>query len=714
METFHRLEHKLQTYLDPIHVSEIEAAYKCAYKAHEGQYRRSGEPYITHPLAVAEILADMHMDHQSLMAALLHDVIEDTSVSKETIADRFGKTVADLVDGLSKMSQIKFESRQEEQAENFRKMMLAMTEDIRVILVKLADRLHNMRTLTVLQPEKRRRIAKETLEIYAPIANRLGMNSVRMEFEDLGFNALYPLRSRRIERAVIKARGNRKGMLEKISTSIEQGLKNAGLEGEVVGREKHLYSIYTKMRTHRKPFSEIMDVYGFRILVKSVDDCYRVLGAMHSLYPPLPGRIKDYIAIPKANGYQSLHTTLKGMNGLPIEIQIRTREMESMANNGIAAHWLYKSDDEMKSTKGLQRGDHVSHQRARDWMKGLLEMQQNAGNSLEFIENVKVDLFPDEVYVFTPKGKILSLPTGSTPIDFAYTIHTDVGNACVAVRIDQRYAPLNIKLASGQTIEIITAPGSSPNPTWLDFVRTVKARSNIRHYLKHQKLSESVDLGRRLLQKSLSTVSKKLEDIDAETLQEVLTQSGYVNLDELLENIGLGNYLPAIIARRLSPSLEGEDDQNEKVLDQSAPLTIKGTEGMVVHFAKCCRPIPGEQIVGHMSSGKGIVIHQSECGNIMDVDKYPEKYLDLTWAKDIEGEFTVELILEVENSRSLIANLANIITQNDANIDSIQLNEKDATIGTVRIVMSVSDRVHLARIIKKLRAVKQVNKLTRI
>lgn len=707
MESFRNLEQTLSTYLDPVHIREIEAAYRCAKKAHDGQYRRSGEPYITHPLAVAGILADMHMDHQSLMAALLHDVIEDTDTSKEFIAERFGQNVADLVDGLSKISQIKFESRKQEQAENFRKMMLAMTEDIRVILVKLADRLHNMRTLTVLQPAKRRRIAKETLEIYAPIANRLGMNNMRMEIEDLGFNALYPLRSRRIERAVVNARGNRKGMVKKISDSIKQSLDSAELHAEVIGREKHLYSIYSKMRANRKHFSEIMDVYGFRVLLPTVDECYRALGILHNLYPPLPGRFKDYIAIPKANGYQSLHTTLKGMNGLPIEIQIRTHEMEDMANNGIAAHWLYKSE-ENKASKRFQDGDHSSHQRTRDWMKGLLEMQQNAGNSLEFIESVKVDLFPDEVYVFTPKGTIMSLPTGATPIDFAYAIHTDVGNACVAVRIDQRYAPLNVKLQSGQTVEIITAPGSSPNPTWLDFVRTIKARSNIRHYLKHQKTSESIDLGRRLLQKALSVNGLQLENIPQDIINQVLKQSGYEEVEQLLENIGLGNYLPAIIARRLSPDL----DHSSEIPD--TPLTIKGTEGMVVHFAKCCRPIPGEQIVGHMSSGKGIVIHQSDCRNIIDVDKHPEKYLSLAWAKDVEGEFTVELILEVENHRGLIANLANIITQADASIDAIHLDERGATMGTINIVMSVRDRVHLARIMKKLRAVKQVSKLTRV
>lgn len=709
IESFHQLEKKLTPYLDPVHITEIQAAYEIARKAHEGQFRRSGEPYITHPLAVAGILADMHMDHQSLMAALLHDVIEDTGITKETIAERFGGTVAGLVDSLSKIAQIKFESRKQEQAENFRKMMLAMTEDIRVILVKLADRLHNMRTLTVLEPEKRRRIATETLEIYAPIANRLGMNNVRMEFEDLGFNALYPLRSRRIEQALIHARGNRKGMLEKIHASITQGLKEVGLEGEVIGREKHLYSIYQKMRNNKKPFSEIMDVYGYRIIVSTVDECYRVLGAMHNLYAPLPGRFKDYIAIPKANGYQSLHTTLKGMNGLPIEIQIRTREMESMANNGISAHWLYKSDDKTKP-RVFQSNDQAAHQRAREWMKGLLEMQQNAGNSLEFIENVKIDLFPDEVYVFTPKGNILSLPSGSTPIDFAYAIHTDVGNSCVAVRIDQRLAPLSVPLASGQTVEIITAPGSSPNPSWLDFVATVKARANIRHYLKNQKSSESIDLGRRLLERALSAMSTSLSEIPDENIQTVLKQSDYKSLDDLLENIGLGNYLAVIIARRLHP----EEGTPELDADTSAPLAIRGTEGMVIHFAKCCRPIPGEHIVGHMTAGKGIVIHQHECRNLVDLEKHPEKYLDLTWAKNIEGEFSAELKLEVENHRGLIANLANIITQGDANIDSIHLDEKDATVGTVHIVISVRDRVHLAHIMKKIRAVKQVKKLIRI
>lgn len=708
MTTYHDLESQLQPYLETNQISLVKAAYECARKAHEGQYRRSGEPYISHPVAVAEILASMHMDHQSVMAALLHDVIEDTDASKETIAEQFGETVAELVDGVSKISQIKFESRAVAQAENFRKMMLAMTQDIRVILVKLADRLHNMRTLEVLQAEKRRRIATETLEIYGPIANRLGMNKVRVEFEELGFKSLYPLRSARIKQAVIKARGHRNGVLEKVKTSIEQQLEQKGLECEVSGREKHLYSIYQKMRDQRKPFSEIMDVYGFRIVVNNVDDCYRVIGAMHNLYPPILGRFKDYIAIPKANGYQSLHTTLKGMNGLPIEIQIRTKEMEDMANNGIAAHWLYKNDDEEGKKTYNGGSNNTSHIRAREWMKSLLEMQQNAGNSLEFIENVKIDLFPDEVYIFTPRGNILSLPTGATPIDFAYAVHTDIGNACVAARIDQRLAPLSAPINSGQTVDIITAPGASPNPAWLNFVITGKARANIRHYLKHQQKTESFELGKRLLTKALSSLNLKLEDIPAEKLENSYKQSDCSSFDQLLENIGLGNQMAAIIARRLLP----EDNIQETHI--STPLSIKGTEGMVIQFAKCCHPIPGEEIMGHMSSGKGIVIHKSTCRNLADLHKHPEKYLELTWAKDIEGEFIVELALDIENDRGLVANLANIITHADANIDFIQLNEKDAAIGSIKLIISVKDRVHLATIIKRIRRVKQIKKLTRV
>lgn len=503
MPSIDALADRLSAYLGPDQVNLVRRAYFYAEQAHDGQRRRSGEAYVTHPLAVANILADMHMDHQSLMAAMLHDVIEDTGIAKEALSAQFGETVAELVDGVSKLTQMNFETKAEAQAENFQKMAMAMARDIRVILVKLADRLHNMRTLEVLSGEKRRRIAKETLEIYAPIANRLGMHAIRIEFEDLGFKAMHPMRSARIYQAVKRARGNRKEIVNKIEESLSHCLAIDEIEGEVSGRQKHIYGIYKKMRGKRRAFNEIMDVYAFRIIVDKVDTCYRVLGAVHNLYKPLPGRFKDYIAIPKANGYQSLHTTLFGMHGVPIEIQIRTREMEEMANNGIAAHWLYKSsgDEQPKGT----------HARARQWVKGVLEMQQRAGNSLEFIESVKIDLFPDEVYVFTPKGRIMELPKGSTAVDFAYAVHTDVGNSCIACRINRRLAPLSEPLQSGSTVEIVSAPGARPNPAWLNFVVTGKARTHIRHALKLQRRSESISLGERLLNKVLNGFDSALE-----------------------------------------------------------------------------------------------------------------------------------------------------------------------------------------------------------
>lgn len=520
MPAIDALADRLSTYLGPDQVNLVRRAYFYAEQAHDGQRRRSGEAYVTHPLAVANILADMHMDHQSLMAAMLHDVIEDTGIPKDALVAQFGETVAELVDGVSKLTQMNFETKAEAQAENFQKMAMAMARDIRVILVKLADRLHNMRTLEVLAGEKRRRIAKETLEIYAPIANRLGMHTMRVEFEDLGFKAMHPMRSERIRAAVRRARGNRNEIVEKIEQSLIHCLEREGLEGDVLGREKHLYSIYKKMRGKRKAFHEIMDVYAFRIVVDKADTCYRVLGAVHSLYKPLPGRFKDYIAIPKANGYQSLHTTLFGMHGVPIEIQIRTREMEEMANNGIAAHWLYKSPED-EVPKG-------THARARQWVKGVLELQQRAGNSLEFIESVKIDLFPDEVYVFTPKGRIMEMPKGSTAVDFAYAVHTHVGNTCIACRVNRRLAPLSQPLESGSTVEIVTAPGARPNPAWLNFVVTGKARTHIRHALKLQRRSESINLGERLLSKALSGFETSLEKISAERIQQVLDRKSVV------------------------------------------------------------------------------------------------------------------------------------------------------------------------------------------
>lgn len=699
---FDTIQDKLN-YLDSTQIECVKNSLVFAEEAHEGQYRRSGDPYITHPVAVASILADMHMDHQSLMAAILHDVIEDTDVSKETIATLFGPEVADLVDGVSKISAIKVENRAVAQAENFRKMMLAMTRDIRVILVKLADRLHNMRTLGSLQPSKRNRIATETLEIYAPIANRLGMNNIRIEFEDLSFSAMYPMRSTLIRKAIRKSRGNRRQIMSGIQQSIDERLVEDRIAGRVIGREKHLYSIYKKMKSQSKSFSQIMDMYGFRIVVDDVDTCYRVLGAVHNLYKPIPGRFKDYIAIPKANGYQSLHTTLKGNTGLPIEIQIRTQDMDAMANDGIAAHSLYKTEN------GAGVGTQM---RTREWLRGLLELQQHAGNSLEFIENVKIDLFPDEVYVFTPKGNILELPTGATPVDFAYAVHTHVGNSCVAARVDNRLAPLSAPIQSGQTVEIITAPGASPNPAWLSFIITGKARSNIRHFLKNQRFSESVSLGRRLLDKALATYSKSLEDITEEQIKLTLTESGFDNLDDLLEDVGLGNRIAPIVAHRLLPPKEATEFTTAKSVK---PLSIRGTEGMLVNFGRCCRPIPGDPVIGFLSSGRGMVIHVNTCRNVREAIKdNPEKCLPVAWDARIERDFSVELRVELENNRGVLAAIATIIADGNSNIETINMGDKDGNLSTVNICIAVRDRVHLAGIIKRLRNSKVVSKITRV
>ena len=706
MLTIDEFAGRLKSYLTPEQVNLVCRAYYYAEQAHDGQIRRSGEPYITHPLEVAAILADMHMDHHSLMAAMLHDVIEDTGIEKHAIISQFGEVVAELVDGVSKLTHMHFENKTLAQAENFQKMALAMAKDIRVILVKLSDRLHNMRTLGVLRPDKRRRIARETLDIYVPIANRLGMHNLRVELEDLGFEAMYPMRSRMIRQAVKQARGNRRDLVGKVQLAIAARLEEEGLKGRVVGREKHLYSIYRKMRSQSKSFSEIMDMFAFRIIVDSVDSSYRALGIVHNLYKPIPGRFKDYIAIPKANGYQSLHTTLFGMHGVPVEIQIRTQEMEDMANNGIAAHWLYKSDDEALSG---------SHARTRQWLKGVLELQKNAGDSLEFIENVKIDLFPDEVYVFTPKGSILELPKGATAVDFAYAVHTDVGNTCVACRIDKRLASLSQPLQSGQTIEIVTAEGASPNAAWLNFVLTGKARSNIRHFLKHQRRNESIALGRRLLNKALVSFETRVSKLDQGLLDKQLKQFQLDSLDELLEDIGLGNRMAYVVARMLvEPQSSESDDKTSLDVDTTdQSLTIRGTEGMVISFAKCCHPIPGDPVVGHVSSGRGIVIHTENCKNIGEIRHNPEKVLEVDWDKNVSGEFTVELQVELEHHRGMVASLATSITAVEGNIEKISMEERDASFCVVQLLLNVTDRVHLARIIKRLRVIKGVHSITR-
>lgn len=689
----------LHSYLPEDKVRQVVRAYYYADEAHDGQIRRSGEPYITHPLAVATILAEMHMDHQSLMAAMLHDVIEDTGISKEAIAGQFGDDVAELVDGVTKLAHISFESRAEQQAENFQKMAMAMAHDIRVILVKLADRLHNMRTLGVLKPEKSRRIAKETLEIYAPIALRLGMNEIRVELEELGFNALYPMRRRRLEAARVFARKNRTALVEKIEQAIDHQLKEEGIEAKVIGREKHLYSIYNKMREQHKSFNDIMDVFAFRIVTDSVADCYRALGVVHLLYKPVPNAFKDYIAIPKSNGYQSLHTVLVGMHGVPIEVQIRTADMDAMASNGIAAHWLYKSGEEGKAT--------ASQSRAHRWVKSLLEMQQTAGDSMEFIENVKIDLFPDEVYVFTPKGKIIELPVGSTPVDFAYAVHTDVGNKCVACRIDRRLAPLSEQLQSGQKISIITSEGAQPNPNWLNFIVTGKARASIKHFLKHQRHHDSIQLGERLLNKSLATFGTSLLNVSKEEIEHLLEELKINNFDTLLEEIGQGKRIPHAVAKVLCP----EEDESEGNI--YSPLVIDSSEGMMISFAKCCRPIPGDHVVGHISTGRGLIVHREECRHVTEIRKQKERCMTLNWSPEVTGEYLVDVRVHVENDRGVIATLATRVAEEGGSIEKLSIDEKDARNSVVNLCLGVNTRIHLADIMRRLRVLKPVIKIYR-
>ena len=700
---FELLHQDIAGYLDGDQIDQIEKAYHYAEKAHFSQQRQSGEPYITHPLAVARILAGLQMDSQTLMAALLHDVIEDTGVEKKELSEIFDETVGELVDGVSKLNQIKFESRAEAQAENFQKMAFAMSRDIRVIIVKLADRLHNMRTLGCLKPEKKRRIAKETLEIYAPIANRLGMYDIRLELEELGFHAVYPMRARRIAAAVKASKGHHREVVDKIRLALGGVLKERGLTVEVEGREKHLYSIYKKMRDNRKSFSEIMDVYGFRIIVDTEDQCYRVLGAVHSSYKPIPGRFKDYIAIPKGNGYQSLHTTLIGIHGAPIEVQIRTQEMEAKANRGVASHWFYKSTEAEHA--GQSDGAHR-------WIKNVMELQKFAGNPLEFIENVKIDLFPDEVYIFTPKGRIMELPKGATAIDFAYAVHTDIGNTCIACRINRRLAPLSQPLKNGQTVEIVTKADSKPYIAWLNFVVTGKAKTNIRHTLKNQQRSQSRILGRRLLEQSLSYLDADLDSISEEQMSVVLAEFGFETQDELLEDLGLGNRMSYVVAYRLL--LGDADSSEEDAPSETQPLAILGTEGMVLSYAKCCHPLPGDAIVGRLRKGRGVMIHIETCKNVADEIASSKDNLMVRWDPEVTGDFSVSLMMDTLNERGVLATLAAAIAKSDADIEKIEFAEKGSTVGTIHLDVAVKDRIHLARLMKRLRTLKEIGRVVRL
>jgi guanosine-3',5'-bis(diphosphate) 3'-pyrophosphohydrolase len=693
------LENLLAGYLAASDIQSVKRAYYFAEQAHYGQTRRSGEPYVTHPLAVATILAEMHMDHQSLMAGLLHDVIEDTGVTKVDIGARFGQEVAELVDGVSKFTFREFESAEHKQAENFQKMAMAMAKDIRVILVKLADRLHNMRTLGVLSGTKARRIATETLEIYAPIAMRLGMNEVRMEFEDLGLKALYPMRARRLQAAREAVGGNRKTLMTQIQSQLEAAVATERLSAQVIGREKHLYSIYQKMRMKRKSFKDIMDIYAFRIIVNSADECYRALGIVHSVYKPIPGEFKDYIAIPKANGYQSLHTVLKGMHGVPIEIQIRTQEMEDMANNGIAAHWLYKTQD---------AGASMSHARAREWVQGLLEMQARAGDSLEFIESVKIDLFPDEVYIFTPKGAIMELPRGASAIDFAYAVHTDVGDRCVACRINGELAPLSEPLDSGQTVEIITSPNARPSPAWFNYVITARARTHIRHYLKNQGRDDSASLGQSILEKSLSGFGAQFTAISDTQWHKTLARFSQKNQSELLIAIGTGQLLPQLVAAHLSGNEPELDD-----VSTVGSMAISGAEGFAVSYAKCCCPLPGDDIGGYLSPERGLIVHRRPCRNLKELRNQTERLFALRWADDTQGAFPIALRIEIENRRGMFAIVATRLNAYGLNIDKITSQNKDALFTYIDLEFQVESRTHLARVMRRLRSLEGVRKVMR-
>jgi GTP pyrophosphokinase len=690
---------KVGTYLPSEQVERIRAAAEFGAAAHQGQTRVSGEPYITHPVAAAEILADLHLDADTIVGAILHDVIEDTPIAKADIAERFGSDVAEIVDGVTKLDQIRFKNREEAQAENFRKMLLAMVRDLRVILVKLADRMHNLRTIEALAPAKRRQIARETLDIYAPVAERLGLYTMKLELEDLGFRTLYPQRHRVLEHAVKKARGNQKEFLSKIRAQFEVALRNAGIAAQVESREKHLYSIYLKMLRKRIALSEIVDVYGLRIIVDSVDTIYRSLGIVHSVYKPMPGRFKDYVAIPRVNGYQSLHTTLFGPNGVPIEVQIRTADMDSVATSGIAAHWRYK--------QGELEGS-AQQERARKWLSSLMAMEEG-GNSEEFIESVKVDLFPDKVYVFTPRGEILRLPRGATVVDFAYAVHTDIGNRCVAAKIDRRLTPLRTVLRNGQTVQIITAKGASPNPAWVNFVVTAKARASIRQYLKGLRRGEAVELGRRLLAQALAEFGVKLDAIEPAALGAALTEFALPDADALYEKVGLGERLAPLVARRLLPAA-----QVEAAGATPSPLAVAGTEGLLVSYAHCCYPLPNDPILAFLTTGRGIVIHRETCANVEDYRKHPEKWLPVSWQQKPGRTFLAEIRTETVNRMGVLAAVSAAIAGAESNISHVTIEQGDSETSVIVFVIEVSDRNHLARVMRVVRRMPDVLHVSRV
>ncbi|MDO8291675.1 MAG: bifunctional (p)ppGpp synthetase/guanosine-3',5'-bis(diphosphate) 3'-pyrophosphohydrolase [Gallionella sp.] len=691
---------ELSAYLKPKDIERVRVAIEFSRTAHQGQMRQSGDPYVSHPIAVARVLTPLHIDAQAIIAALLHDVVEDTDVTSEQVAMEFGKPVAELVDGLSKLDRIQFETREDAQAENFRKMLLAMARDVRVILIKLADRLHNMRTLESMALDKRERIARETMEIYAPIANRLGLNDFRHELQDLSFKHLHPNRYAVLSKALKVARGNRREVVSKILDAIRQKLAESNIQADVTGREKDIYSIYQKMQSKSLAFAEVLDIYGFRVLVNDFASCYMALGVLHGLYKPIPGKFKDYIAIPKMNGYQSLHTTLFGPFGTPIEIQIRTHEMHKIAEAGVASHWLYKSGHD--SINDL-------HKKTHQWLQELLESLSQSSDSSEFLEHLKVDLFPDEVYVFTPKGKILSLPRGATAVDFAYSVHTDIGNRCIAVKVNHELVPLRTELRNGDRVEVITAPNAKPNPAWLSYVTTSKARSNIRHFLKTMQSGESAQLGERMLNQALNALGIKPQDMDEAHWNRLLKDTGVKTRQDILADIGLGRRLNIVVARqlaRIGDATTGEATSN-------AVVTIQGTEGMAVQFAQCCRPIPGDPIIGVIKSGQGLVVHTHDCPTLRKGRSGAEQWLDVVWDKDINRPFDVSIKLLVANQRGVLAKVAAAIAEAEANIENINFTHEGEYSG-LHFTLEVNNRLHLANVMRNLRKIEEVARIIRV
>lgn len=697
---------KLKQYLKPQDIEQIWQGYRYAFQAHDGVVRKTGEPYITHPVSVACILADLHMDVPTILAALLHDVVEDTPITTLDIKDLFGQQVAELVDGVTKLDKIEFQSASEAQAENFRKMLLAMSQDVRVILVKLADRMHNMQTLQAMRPEKQRLIARETLDIYAPIANRLGLNTIYQTLEDLSFQYLYPMRFNAISKAVMAARGNRKEVISKVLESIQHQLKVFNVEAEVTGREKHLYSIYKKMTRQSTPFSQVYDIYGFRIVAKDLSQCYLALGALHSLYKPIPSKFKDYIAIPKANGYQSLHTTLLGPFGTPIEVQIRSTEMHNIADAGVAAHWLYKSSDAQLT---------VIQQQTHQWLQRLLDIQSESADSLDFLEHLKIDLFPDEVYVFTPKGSIMALPKRATAVDFAYAVHSDIGNSCVAVRINHELAPLRTELKNGDHVEIITGSLAKPNPAWLNYVVTGRARAHIRHFLKSQRSSEAAQIGERLLNQALRAMHVDPKLISEDNWQKLIRDYGVKEKSEILSEIGLGKRQNVMVAHQLISMTDDHLERHTKLPAKSLDtITVRGTEGMAVQFAPCCRPIPGDPILGFINKDKGLVIHTHDCLSVRKFKLDPDKWLDVEWEPENERLFKTNLNLTVANQPGMLAKIASGIADAGSNIDSVSVEEEDGSAyANLYFTVQVKNRVHLAELMRGLRKIPDVVRINR-